>query len=78
MTLGEFKFIWYMEYFHRMWGRTIGLAFYLPAGYFLYKGWLNTRAAKIRNGVFGGILLFQVYNGTPGLPVAPTASHGVV
>lgn len=59
MTVGEFKFIWYMEYLHRMWGRTIGLAFYLPAGYFLYKGWLNTRGAKIRNGIFGGILLFQ-------------------
>ena len=31
ITLNEFKFIWYMEYGHRMWGRSIGAFFYIPA-----------------------------------------------
>ncbi|XP_069851710.1 heme A synthase COX15 [Dipodomys merriami] len=41
MTLAEFKFIWYMEYSHRMWGRVVGLAYILPAAYFWRKGWLS-------------------------------------
>uniref|UniRef100_A0A8B9NKT9 Cytochrome c oxidase assembly protein COX15 homolog n=1 Tax=Accipiter nisus TaxID=211598 RepID=A0A8B9NKT9_9AVES len=41
MTLTEFKFIWYMEYSHRMWGRVVGLAYILPAAYFWQKGWLS-------------------------------------
>uniref|UniRef100_A0A452GYU2 Cytochrome c oxidase assembly homolog COX15 n=1 Tax=Gopherus agassizii TaxID=38772 RepID=A0A452GYU2_9SAUR len=42
MTLREFKFIWYMEYSHRMWGRVVGLAYVLPAVYFWRKGWLSS------------------------------------
>ncbi|XP_073408897.1 heme A synthase COX15 [Dendrobates tinctorius] len=45
MTLNEFKFIWYMEYSHRMWGRAVGLAYILPAIYFWRKGWF-TRGMK--------------------------------
>lgn len=30
MNMAEFKFIYYMEYAHRMWGRALGLAFALP------------------------------------------------
>ncbi|XP_075072062.1 heme A synthase COX15 isoform X2 [Mixophyes fleayi] len=41
MTLSEFKFIWYMEYSHRMWGRAVGLAYILPAIYFWRKGWFS-------------------------------------
>ncbi|XP_072281322.1 heme A synthase COX15 isoform X2 [Pyxicephalus adspersus] len=41
MTLNEFKFIWFMEYSHRMWGRAVGLAYILPAIYFWRKGWFN-------------------------------------
>ncbi|XP_068875898.1 heme A synthase COX15 [Aphelocoma coerulescens] len=41
MTLAEFKFIWYMEYSHRMWGRVVGLAYILPAAYFWRRGWLS-------------------------------------
>lgn len=39
-TLDQFKRIWYMEYFHRMMGRTVGLVFAVPAAYFWSKGWL--------------------------------------
>ncbi|KAJ3080334.1 Cytochrome c oxidase assembly protein cox15 [Quaeritorhiza haematococci] len=41
MTLEEFKFIFYMEWAHRMVGRFIGLSFVIPGAYFAYKGWMS-------------------------------------
>lgn len=41
MSLEEFKFIYWMEYAHRMWGRLLGLAFVVPGSYFLAKGYIN-------------------------------------
>ena len=41
MSLDEFKFIYWMEYAHRMWGRALGLVFALPALYFVARGWVN-------------------------------------
>lgn len=58
MTIEEFKWIWYMEYAHRMWGRAIGAFFLFPASYFWYRGWFN-KGMKIRTTVFGSLLLFQ-------------------
>ncbi|CEF62384.1 Cytochrome c oxidase assembly protein COX15 homolog [Strongyloides ratti] len=58
MTLKEFKFIFYMEYFHRMWGRAIGIAFLLPCAYFWMKGRF-TKPMKIRMAVSSGLLLAQ-------------------
>jgi len=58
ITLNEFKFIWYMEYGHRMWGRTIGAFFYIPAGVFWARGML-TPGLKKRVVVAGSLLLFQ-------------------
>jgi len=58
MTLNEFKFIWHMEWGHRMWGRFIGLAYFLPFSYFLSKGYLN-KALKMRCGMLGALLCFQ-------------------
>ena len=37
MTLSEFKKIYYMEWTHRLWGRFIGMAFVLPAVYFVAR-----------------------------------------
>lgn len=37
MTLGEFKFIFFWEYIHRLLGRLIGLAFALPFAWFSWK-----------------------------------------
>lgn len=59
MTLTEFKFIWYMEYSHRMWGRVVGLAYILPATYFWRKGWLS-RPMKGRVLALCGLVCFQV------------------
>lgn len=58
MTLPEFKFIWYMEYSHRMWGRLVGLAYILPAAYFWRKGWLNC-GLKGRVLALCGLVCFQ-------------------
>ncbi|KAK2712983.1 heme A synthase COX15-like [Artemia franciscana] len=55
MTLEEFKFIWMMEYVHRMWGRAIGLFFLVPAAVFWKKGLFNS-AMKKRVLAFGGLL----------------------
>jgi heme a synthase len=37
MTLSEFKKIFWFEYGHRLLGRTIGIAFAFPFGFFLWK-----------------------------------------
>ncbi|XP_053306518.1 cytochrome c oxidase assembly protein COX15 homolog [Spea bombifrons] len=58
MTLSEFKFIWFMEYSHRMWGRAVGLAYILPAIYFWRKGWFN-RGMKGRVLGLCGFVCFQ-------------------
>src|SRR5487761_993779 len=37
MTLGQFKTIYFWEWFHRLWGRLIGVVFLLPFLYFLLR-----------------------------------------
>lgn len=60
MTLSEFKFIWYMEYAHRMWGRLIGAAFIIPAGYFWWKNRLSPSMKK-RVSLFMALIAAQVW-----------------
>lgn len=38
---GTFKFIYFWEYFHRLWAKAMGLIFLLPFLFFYYKGWLT-------------------------------------
>lgn len=59
MSLSEFKSIWYMEYMHRMWGRTIGAVYYLPAAAFWTLGYF-TPVMKKKVVLLGGLLAFQV------------------
>ncbi|XP_010742790.3 heme A synthase COX15 [Larimichthys crocea] len=58
MTLPEFKFIFYMEWGHRMWGRLVGLAYILPTVYFWRKGYFNR---SMKGKVLGlcGFVFFQ-------------------
>ncbi|CAI5443755.1 unnamed protein product [Caenorhabditis angaria] len=58
MTLNEFKFIWSMEYGHRMWGRAIGLVFLIPCAYFWARGRFSTPMKK-RMGLATVLLLAQ-------------------
>lgn len=59
MTLNEFKFIFYMEWGHRMWGRLVGLAYILPAAYFWRRGYFS-RSIKARVVGLCGFVVFQV------------------
>jgi cytochrome c oxidase assembly protein subunit 15 len=40
-TLSDFKFIFFWEWFHRLWARLIGVAFAIPFVYFLAKKWIQ-------------------------------------
>ena len=51
MTLEEYKFIYWMEYGHRMWGRVLGIYFAAPLAYFSYKGYITSKLMR-RLGVF--------------------------
>lgn len=46
MTLGEFQYIYFWEYLHRLLARTIGLVFLLPFIVFLARGWLTRPLLK--------------------------------
>ena len=37
MELGEFKFIFFWEYIHRLWARTMGFIFIIPFLFFLFR-----------------------------------------
>ena len=45
MNLDGFKSIFWFEYFHRLWGRLIGVVFLLPFIFFLVCGWVSKRLA---------------------------------
>jgi len=41
MSLPEFKFIYFWEYFHRLWARLMGFVFAIPFFIFWRKGWID-------------------------------------
>jgi cytochrome c oxidase assembly protein subunit 15 len=40
-TLSDFKFIYFWEWFHRVWARLIGIVFLIPFIYFIIKGYFK-------------------------------------
>ena len=40
-TVSDFKFIFFWEWFHRLWARLIGVVFLIPFIYFLVKGYFK-------------------------------------
>lgn len=58
MTVSEFKYIFFMEYAHRMWGRCIGGVFLFPAIYFWSRGHLS-KTIKPRIIVYGILIGMQ-------------------
>ncbi|HEX6137008.1 MAG TPA: COX15/CtaA family protein [Casimicrobiaceae bacterium] len=69
MTLDEFKRIYWREYFHRLLGRAIGVAFLLPYLWFLARGRIPRGLAWPLAGVFllggmqGAVGWFMVQSG---------------
>lgn len=51
-TLSDFKGIFWWEYFHRLFGRIIGLVFIIPFAWFVYKGVFTRRQILLLGGVF--------------------------
>ncbi|XP_042502656.1 cytochrome c oxidase assembly protein COX15 [Macadamia integrifolia] len=52
MSIEDFKFIYWLEYAHRMWGRALGVMFALPFTYFLHKGWITFRLGMKLSALF--------------------------
>lgn len=71
MTMYEFKVIYFWEWFHRFWARSISFVFLFPFLYFLYKRYLPTWLVK-RLGIvvacaalaatFGIIMVYSGFN----------------
>lgn len=58
MTMEEFKKIYFMEWFHRLWGRFIGLSFVVPAAYFVARRKVSKPMALRLLGI-SGLIGFQ-------------------
>lgn len=54
MTLEAFKFIFFWEYFHRLWARLMFFVFIVPFGWFLWRGMLSR---DLKNWLLGVVLL---------------------
>ncbi|HNP99190.1 MAG TPA: COX15/CtaA family protein [Bacteroidia bacterium] len=54
MDLSEFKFIFFWEYLHRLWARSMGFVFLIPFLFFLLRGWLDR---KLRSELLVVVLL---------------------
>lgn len=58
MDLEEFKRIFWYEWFHRMWGRAIGVLTIVPLIYFTYKGKMSLQTRR-RGYLIAGLVCFQ-------------------
>lgn len=45
-TLSEFKYIYFWEWFHRIWARLLGVVFLVPFIYFIAKKWFSKNMTK--------------------------------
>jgi len=43
MSMGDFKFIYFWEYFHRVWARLMFFVFIIPFAWFLWRGMFSKR-----------------------------------
>lgn len=62
MTLEGFKGIFWLEYIHRVWGRLLGLAFFLPFAAFMIMRWV-----RVSDGLFWKFLGLLILGGSQGL-----------
>lgn len=78
MDVHDFKSIYWLEFAHRLLGRTIGTVFLLPLLYFLWRGWVRRPlvpkliAMFVLGGLQGGLGWYMVASG---LVDNPHVSH---
>lgn len=78
MSLSEFKQIFFWEYFHRLWGRLIGVVFFVPLVIFSFKKMIprGIRWKVILSFILGGLQgLMGWYMVKSGLVNNPDVSH---
>jgi len=46
ISIDQFKFIYFWEYFHRLWARIMGFVFIIPFMWFYYRGYISSRLKK--------------------------------
>ena len=69
MDLTEFKKIFWLEYLHRLWGRLIGVAFFVPLIYFVARHRVDWRLGVklgtlfVLGGLQGGLGWYMVKSG---------------
>lgn len=74
MALEDFKQIFFWEYFHRLWGRIIGMVFLIPFIYFLAKKKIKGKLLKhtliifVLGGLQGAIGWIMVKSGLKDIP----------
>lgn len=53
ITMSEFKYIYFWEYFHRLWARLMGFVFLFPFLYFWWRGYFTKKLMKQLGKVVG-------------------------
>lgn len=61
IPMDEFKFIYFWEYFHRLWARLMGFVFLIPFVIFWRKGWLSRPLMKRLGGVVALTMLVALF-----------------
>lgn len=78
MQLNDYKSIFFWEWFHRLWGRLIGMVFAIPFAIFWLKGWIKKEnkwkyiSLLLLGASQGGLGWFMVKSG---LVDQPSVSH---
>lgn len=77
MTLDEFKWIYFWEYFHRFWARFMGFVFIIPFSFFVWKKWFSPATMRqigilfLWGGLIGLYGWIMVRSGLTGMYVPP-------
>lgn len=62
MDVQGFKSIFWLEFVHRVWGRLLGFAFFLPFALFMMRGWL-----RLSDGLFWKLVGLLALGGSQGV-----------
>ncbi len=57
----SFKFIYFWEYFHRLWARVMGFVFLFPIIFFIYKKWVDRTLVRKLSYVFIGAMCAALF-----------------